>query len=136
MADTLTFRDVKQALMADKTICGLEPVIVRFDASFSNGQSPGSFHSWRGSYQEAAFGCSNVPVNVRDYLKMIEAAFNTTHGGWKGGEYTFDDDTLIWYGHEGDWHPNPDYAKHESLGLVAVERDGVAVVLRVGYASY
>lgn len=54
----------------------------------------GNPHSWRGSYEELAFEVVEN-VTVGEMLAAAESAVGATYEGWKGGEYTMDEDTQV-----------------------------------------
>jgi hypothetical protein len=61
-------------------------------------------HSYRGIYSELAFEpCKNTKVG--DMLKCCERAKKRIFEGYKGGEFTYNNDTechLAWYGSSGE----------------------------------
>lgn len=64
----------------------------------------GNPHSWRGSYEQLAF----EPVantTVGQMLEEAKGALLNTYHGYKGGDFTMDEDTTInvdYYGHWSD----------------------------------
>jgi hypothetical protein len=51
--------------------------------------------SWRGSYDEVCFDISKTPSTREELLENIEEAFSGTFRGYKGGEYTYYDETPV-----------------------------------------
>lgn len=60
--------------------------------------------SWRGSYDEVAFEIVEQPMSREEILENIQKAFTETFYGYKGGQYTycentpvnFEEDTFKW----------------------------------------
>ena len=50
--------------------------------------------SWRGIYNEVAFSVQEN-ITVQQSLDNIIKAYHNVFYGWKGGEYTYDDDTPV-----------------------------------------
>ena len=61
--------------------------------------------SWRGSYSEVAFEFLEYnPMSREDILVNIEKAYKGTFNGWKGGEFTYDDNTDVNFEYDnGSW---------------------------------
>ena len=51
--------------------------------------------SWRGNYEEVAFEVLDTMSQKEDMLKAIAQAYTETFYGYKGGEFTFEDDTPV-----------------------------------------
>jgi hypothetical protein len=51
--------------------------------------------SWRGSYDEVAFSLSKEECTKQELLDIINKAYARTFYGYKGGEYSYDDDTEV-----------------------------------------
>jgi hypothetical protein len=51
--------------------------------------------SWRGSYDEVAFEIIEQPMSRDQILFKIEEAYSGTFEGYKGGEYTYNDNTEV-----------------------------------------
>lgn len=89
---------------------------------------PGSLSSYRGYYDQLAV----EPVNsgnttVGQFLSECEAAVGKTFTGWKGGDYTMDEDTRVWVSEHGRAH---------STAVVGVRQVGVRVVLDTAYLDW
>lgn len=57
--------------------------------------------SWRGSYDEVAFSILESPMTREEILGNIELAYTETFYGYKGGEYQYDDYTIVNFEEEG-----------------------------------
>lgn len=70
------------------------------DDSFMFSYGINSVHSYRGYYDQVAFGCgSNVSV---EFVKsLVNSALSQTFVGWKCGEYRYDGNTLCNLAEEG-----------------------------------
>jgi hypothetical protein len=51
--------------------------------------------SWRGVYAEVAFAITENPMTREEVLAKIRLAYRGTFFGYKGGEYSYDDDTDV-----------------------------------------
>lgn len=51
--------------------------------------------SWRGAYDEVAFTLLDTPMTKEELLSKINEAYTKTFRGYKGGEYTYDDYTVV-----------------------------------------
>lgn len=51
--------------------------------------------SWRGSYDEFAFEVSEGKMNRDSVLENIQRAFTEVFHGYKGGQYTYDNETPV-----------------------------------------
>lgn len=97
---------------------------VRFDFVYFR---PTHFTSYRGDYAQLAIGYTNEYNDVRypelsvaDLVKMCQEANGKEYMGYKGGDYTMHDNTLVWVA-------NPDEAGR--TGIVDV-CDGLYVTLK------
>lgn len=72
---------------------------------------PTRLASWRGIYAELALGYrlsgydnreQSTPVTVKSLLKELKEAIGYTYEGWKGGDYTMDENTPIWIANPGN----------------------------------
>jgi hypothetical protein len=66
-----------------------------------NGAFIGREHSYRGYYDDLAFEPSIEHSNVGTLRIMVVRASQGTYTGYKGGEYTYADDTPLWFAHRG-----------------------------------
>lgn len=64
----------------------------------------GDADSYRGYYSDLAFEplYDAYARTVKDALYEVENAHGKTFTGYKGGEFTMDGDTPVWYSHYGD----------------------------------
>ena len=51
--------------------------------------------SWRGNYQEVGFCIVRRECSKKELLEVVNDAFTGTFEGYKGGEYTYDEETRI-----------------------------------------
>jgi len=51
--------------------------------------------SWRGSYAEVGFEILKEPSTREEILDKIELAYTETFMGYKGGDYTYNDNTDV-----------------------------------------
>ena len=59
---------------------------------------PTTAHSWRGSYDEPAIGWAQAGscTSVADFLnELAELISGKTYYGWKGGEYSYNEDQTL-----------------------------------------
>ena len=64
--------------------------------------------SWRGSYDEVAFEILDRQMTREEILSNIEMAYQGTFYGYKGGEYTYQDYTVV--------HFEKDYSSYTNGG--------------------
>jgi len=77
---------------------------VRFDFG---GLVPASLNSYRGYYSELALGFEDPSErhgepNVVELIEMLKGAIGKVYEGWKGGQYTMNEDTAIFVANRGD----------------------------------
>ena len=67
----------------------------------------GEAHSYRGYYIDLAFAplYDTEPRTVKEALDAAEDAHGKTFEGYKGGEFTMEGDTPVWYSHYGTTGP-------------------------------
>ena len=67
----------------------------------------GEADSYRGYYSDLAFAplYDTEPRTVKEALKEALLAHGKTFGGYKGGEFTMEGDTPVWYSHYGNCGP-------------------------------
>lgn len=75
-------------------------------------------HSYRGDYSQLAVGYTSEykqedDVTVGNVLAMLKGAIGKTFEGYKGGDYTMDEETPIWVG---------DTNESGSTAIVGVEK--------------
>ena len=61
---------------------------------FEDGTSPYNPDSYRGKYEQLAFG-SSPPATVKEVLRQADKAVGETFSGYKGGDYRMTRGTLI-----------------------------------------
>lgn len=66
-------------------------------------------HSYRGHYNELAFEYCVCPLTVAKIKQLIHEASTETFTGWKGGEYTYDDNTPVHLSLKGDANDEEGY---------------------------
>lgn len=71
-------------------------------------------HSYRGYYEDVAFELSSSK-SVQHIKDCVFTAYDATFTGWKGGEYSYWDDTLVHLSYRG--HADDDYGS-EFMELV------------------
>ena len=67
----------------------------------------GEADSYRGYYSDLAFAplYDTEPRTVKEALDAAEDAHGKTFEGYKGGEFTMEGDTPVWYSHYGSCGP-------------------------------
>ena len=67
----------------------------------------GDADSYRGYYSDLAFAplYDTEPRTVKEALDAAEDAHGKTFEGYKGGEFTMEGDTPVWYSHYGSCGP-------------------------------
>jgi hypothetical protein len=97
---------------------------------------PDSLDSWRGSYCELAVGYSMCernsesraePMKADKFLVMLKQAIGEDFEGWKGGEFTMDENTPLWVANPGD---------SGNTAIVGVLDKGWYIVLQTEYCEY
>lgn len=60
--------------------------------------------SWRGVYSQVAFEVLDSPMSREGILEVINEAYTKTFTGYKGGSFTYDDDTPVNFENDrGSW---------------------------------
>lgn len=60
-------------------------------------------HSYRGYYERLAFEVDrDVPRYVGEWIDLARSCIGQTYQGWKGGEYTMAENSLVYVANEGD----------------------------------
>lgn len=59
-------------------------------------------HSYRGYYERLAVEGDHRPSTIADWLALLRPCIGRTFYGWKGGEYTMGEDSLVYIANEGD----------------------------------
>lgn len=58
-------------------------------------------HSYRGMYNCVAFEPSSHLVEISEMRNCVEEALTRMYTGWKGGDYTYDSETPVFFAEEG-----------------------------------
>lgn len=139
----LRFRGNQQLSLGD-FIKELESVDLKYDeetykdVEFDFGTAlPTQLDSWRGSYDEIALGykLSGYDNNGEHFantkadklLEHLKSAIGKEYEGYKGGDFTMDENTPVWvanYGHSGN------------TGVVGVLDSGYKLVIITAYCEY
>jgi hypothetical protein len=105
-----------------------EPFWDKVSFDFGN-YSPSGLCSWRGSYEELSIEHSNDRITFIEFQKMIENAKGQSFEGWKGGEYTMDENTPVWVAEAGTMGHT---VVHD---IILTENNGVIIETRFGEYS-
>ena len=95
---------------------------------FADMTAPTTFHSYRGYYDELAVGFTDESPTPRigEFFKLLKNQVGSTHSGWKGGEFTMEEDTPV-------WKANLGMMGGEITGVRIGQMEGMrAIVLLVG----
>ncbi len=68
----------------------------RLLVEFDTGGAPDNPHSYRGYYEDLAFGAAKSRVTAAEFLAMCENALGKEYQGYKGGEFVMGADTPLW----------------------------------------
>lgn len=94
------------------------------------GARPHHLASWRGAYAELAivptFEGTGPPSAVMS-LAMLKDALGHTFTGYKGGEFTMDDQTPVWVARWGE---------SGNTGVIGVRDTGYEIVIDTGWCEY
>lgn len=64
-------------------------------------------HSYRGYYNELAFEpCDGSETTAGEMLTCCKEALENVYQGWKGGDYTYDENTQCWLSYKGSVSSN------------------------------
>lgn len=117
----------------------VEPKRVWFDFA---GTYPVELQSWRGAYRELAITfdyegrvahrCNETSSSPKyptaeAFLAMLRAAVGATLTGYKGGDFTMDEQTPVWVANHGDCG---------NTGVVGVKDTGYSVVIETGWCEF
>jgi len=67
--------------------------------------------SWRGRYNEVAFNVLEQEISREDILSNIGMTYSKSFHGWKGGEYSYGDNTEIHFEESYGSYTDGDYAE-------------------------
>ncbi len=113
-----------------------KPKDIRFD--FGSAE-PTTLASWRGSYAELALGYKLTGYDAKndsehfsqaksdELLAGLKSAIGQTYGGWKGGDFTMDENTPVWVANQGN---------SGNTGIVGVLDIGYCLVILTAYCEY
>ena len=109
----------------DKTVC------------FDFGSAiPTSLDSWRGSYNELALGYElsgydgegkYAESTAEKLLNELKNAIDKTYTGWKGGEYTMNENTPLWVANSGN---------ADNTGIVGIIDKKYKIIIVTAYCEY
>jgi len=99
---------------------------------------PTTLDSWRGSYAELALGYTltgydaddsnhHGKISAEELLKELKEAIGKEYTGWKGGEYTMNENTPVWVANPGN---------SGNTVIVDVLDEGWGIILITGYCKY
>ena len=126
-------------LISEIEKCGLEKNDGEIkDVYFDFGTAiPTDLDSWRGSYSELALGYrlsgyDNSNEHFADckadkLLEHLKSAIGKEYTGWKGGEFTMNENTPIWVANSGN---------SGNTSIIGVLDDGWRLVLITSYCEY
>lgn len=103
------------------------PVVIASDFPHYSGMAPGRLISYRGYYSDLAIAPrdeDNGGVTVANFLADLRAANGKTFTGYKGGDFTMDDGTVLWVS---------SYGTSSALAVMSFTRvdDAVAIVTKI-----
>lgn len=75
-----------------------EDMPVRFD----DGRNPGCLDSYRGYYVDLALSQDESPITCGELSAIADDAVGGIFQGYKGGDFTMDEDTPLWAAEYGD----------------------------------
>lgn len=126
MSMSMTLGEVREALI-DLSISDADDIEVKFDF----GAFPSHIISWLGSYDEPSLDNDSLhSITISNLIKILDEALGglKTYRGYKGGEYTFTSNQVLWadsYGTCGE----------RSIEYVIMNSDGF-VELITSYSYY
>ena len=97
---------------------------------------PTCLDSWRGAYDELELGYKltgydsledSVQVKAKDILSELKSAIGKEFTGWKGGEYTMNENTPVWASNSGN---------ASNSAVVGVLDDGWRLIILTAYCEY
>ena len=106
----------------------LEEADVIYDFGYFH---PTQIDSWRGSYCELALNYKDYTaanlLKSSKFLKLLINAVNDTFQGYKGGDFTMNEDTPIWVAN---------YGQSGFTAVVDVIDNGHQIILCTAYKTY
>ena len=89
---------------------------------------PAELMSWRGSYDELSIDYSeDEAVSVKTFLEDLKACVSKEFTGYKGGEFTMNEDTPLWVAH---------YGSSGHTGVSGIMDDGYQVIIETRFMEY
>lgn len=82
--------------------------------------------SWRGSYQEVGFCIVRRECSKKELLEVVNYAFTGIFEGYKGGEYTYDEETRINFENDDSCYTAGGYINSIAMSLMFGELYPVA----------
>ena len=102
---------------------GISPDLsIRMDFSYDG---PGKMESYRGFYNHLALMGTTDNATVGSVLEDARSAIGSTFSGYKGGDYTMDESTPIWWARV--------HSECHDTGVVGVTDDGYTAVIHTAY---
>ena len=80
----------------------------------------GSPHSYRGYYDEVAFELW-FNTSIKEMLLCVNRALTETFIGWKGGEFTYNLDTLCHIAYKGHCSENDEFTEQMLLSIAGID---------------
>lgn len=71
-------------------------VLLGGDHSEGSARSIGRPHAYRGYYADCSFEQTTETVRGRDIVEICDYIAKTTFEGYKGGDFTYDEETPLW----------------------------------------
>lgn len=97
---------------------------------YRDGSFPNEYDSYRGYYRLIAIEPGKELVKVSEFVEMTKDSIGNTYTGYKGGEYTMNQNTPVWVS---------DWGTASGMGITGVDEAKDAVYLIVsdieGYNS-
>lgn len=82
--------------------------------------------SWRGNYQEVGFCIARRECSKKELLEVVNYAFTGTFEGYKGGEYTYDEETRINFENDDSCYTDGGYINSIAMSLMFGELSPVS----------
>jgi len=116
-------RKIEECGVEDKNS---EPKNIYYDFG---GMTPTILDSWRGSYSELALGFDRESSEMRadKILKELKSAIGKTYQGWKGGDFTMNEDTPVWVDNCGE---------STETAIIGVLDEGWRLIILTAYMEY
>lgn len=102
MSDSFKLERMENMMLLGELIKELEYLDPKLDLVVDVGGSIDEPHSYRGYYCDLSFNPSNDTKTVGEVLSLAKDALGKSYTGYKGGEYTMDKRTPIWYSNYGE----------------------------------